>query len=75
MSSSAAGPEFPQGAPNPFSEGEGGPARNCLGSFLATRHPPWGGKVSPFLQEGRVGALRPPEGVWLLQAWPGKGAG
>lgn len=35
----------------------------CLGSFLATRHPPQSGKVPPSLQEGREGVLRPPDFV------------
>ena len=47
-------PEFPLGAPNPVTEGEEVPATDCrLGFFLATRHPPLGGKVPPSLQEGR----------------------
>ena len=53
-------PEFPPRAPNPVSEGEGGPAKNCcLGFFLATRHPPLGWK-GPTVPAGRQGGCSQP---------------
>lgn len=35
--------------------------------------PSGGGKVPPFLQESRAGALRPPVALWLHEGGPAKG--